>query len=109
MLSYASLGVKSLLALLRGHELVVLEEGADIVMVPIGPALAGKTLAESDIRARTGLNVIAIQKDDEVITNPDASTRLPEAGEIIAIGSLEQRLAFVRAFGREQGRRRDAR
>ena len=109
VLSYASLGAKSLLALLRGHDLVVLEEGADIVVAPIGPALAGKTLAQSDIRARTGLNVIAVQKGDDVVTNPDASTVLPEGGEVIAIGSPEQRAAFVRAFGRENGRRRDSR
>ncbi|MBX3189695.1 MAG: NAD-binding protein [Labilithrix sp.] len=98
VLSYGSLGVKSVLAFLRGHELVVLEEGADIVVVPVAATLAGKTLAESDIRARTGLNVIAIQKGDDVVTNPPASAIFPEGGEIIAIGSIEQRQTFVRAY-----------
>lgn len=99
VLSYSSLGVKSLLAQLRGHDLVLLEEGADIVVVPVPKALARKTLAESEIRAKTGLNVIAIQdKDGEVVTNPPASSVLPEGGEIVAIGSIEQRQAFVRTY-----------
>jgi hypothetical protein len=31
---------------LRGNDLVVLDEGADIIVVPIPSALAGKTLRE---------------------------------------------------------------
>ncbi|MBX3226596.1 MAG: NAD-binding protein [Labilithrix sp.] len=100
VLSYSSLGVKSLLALLRGHELVLLEEGADVIVVPVPPSLADKTLGAVDVRARTGLNVIALQDGDEVVTNPTAATRLPRDGEIIAIGSVEQRAAFVREFAR---------
>lgn len=102
VLSYSSLGVKSLLSLLRGHELVVLEEGADLIVARIPPVLAGKQLGESDIRARTGLSVIAIQGEGgkDVVTNPAASSVLPSGGEIVAIGSLEQRQAFVDAYAR---------
>lgn len=98
VLSYSSLGVKTVLSFLRGNELVVLEEGADVIMMPVPPSLAGKSLAESDIRARTGLNVIAIQTKDECLTNPAATTRLPEGGEVVAIGSLEQRQRFMREY-----------
>ena len=98
VLSYSSLGVKSVLSFLRGNELVVLEEGADVIVVPIPPSLAGKTLAGSDIRARTGLNVIAVQSKEKCVTNPPASTPLPRGGEIVAIGSLEQRQAFMREY-----------
>ncbi|MBX3219798.1 MAG: NAD-binding protein [Labilithrix sp.] len=102
VLSYASLGVKSLLSFLRGNELVVLEEGADVIVVPVPPSLVDKTLADSDIRARTGLNVIAVEGKRRCITNPAASTRLPEGGEIVAIGSLEQRETFMREYARPQ-------
>ncbi len=98
VLSYSSLGVKSILSFLRGNELVVLEEGADVILVPIPPSLAGTTLAASDIRARTGLNVIAVQSKDRCVTNPPASTRLPPGGEIVAIGSLEQRQTFMGVY-----------
>jgi Trk K+ transport system NAD-binding subunit len=100
VLSYSSLGVKSLLAILHRRELVVLEEGADIFVLKVPPSLANKTLTASGIRARTGLNVIALQEGDEAVTNPPASARLPPGGEIIVIGSTEQRIAFTREFAR---------
>jgi len=100
VLSYSSLGVKSVLSFLRGNDLVVLDEGADIIVVPVPSSLAGKTLRESDVRARTGLNVIAVQRGDDVITNPPASTVLPEGGELVAIGSLEQRHTFIREYAK---------
>ncbi|MBX3217999.1 MAG: NAD-binding protein [Labilithrix sp.] len=102
VLSYSSLGVKSLLSFLRGNELVVLEEGADIIVVPVPASLADETLADSDIRARTGLNVIAVEGAAGCVTNPAPSTRLPKGGEIVAIGSLEQREAFMREYARPQ-------
>lgn len=100
VLSYSSLGVKSVLSFMRGNELVLLEEGADIIVVAVPPCLAGKTLAESDIRARTGLNIIAVQTGQDALTNPPAATRLPANGELVAIGSIEQRDAFVREYSR---------
>lgn len=100
VLSYSSLGVKSVLSFLRGNELVVLEEGADIIILPVPASLAGKTLAESDIRAKTGLNVIAVQTGDDALTNPPATTKLPAKGEVVSIGSLEQREIFIREYGR---------
>lgn len=98
VLSYSSLGAKSLLAFLRGHELIVLEEGADVIVVKITEALRGKTLAQSDIRARTGLNVIAIQQGDHVVTNPPANTELIVGAELVALGTVEQRRAYIEAY-----------
>ena len=98
VLSYDSLGVKSLLALLHHREVVVLGEGADLFVLAIPSMLAGKSLAESEIGARSGLHVIAIQKDGDAITNPPATALLPEGGELIVIGTSEQRLHFARLF-----------
>jgi Trk K+ transport system NAD-binding subunit len=98
VLSYASLGVKSLLAMLHGRELVVLGEGADLFVIDLPRSLAGKTLAESGIGARTGANVVAIQQGTHAITNPPAGTRLPAGSQIVVIGTAEQRQAFEREF-----------
>jgi voltage-gated potassium channel len=46
--------------LLDGRELVVIGEGTDLFRVDTPPALHGKTLSESGIGTRTGLNVVAI-------------------------------------------------
>jgi voltage-gated potassium channel len=99
VLSYGSLGVKSLLALLHRRELVVLGDGADLFVLKVPSSLTDQTLAESGIGARTGLNVIAIQRGDELTTNPPAVARLPEGAELIVIGTSEQRMEFARTFG----------
>ncbi|MFC4359829.1 cation:proton antiporter regulatory subunit [Halobium salinum] len=52
--------------------------------------IAGKTLAESGVRQRTGATVIAIQRSGEAITNPGADTRVEPGDTLIVIGSREQ-------------------
>jgi K+/H+ antiporter YhaU regulatory subunit KhtT len=77
---------------------VVLGEGADLFVLAIPAMLAGKSLAESEIGARSGLHVIAIRKAGEALTNPAATALLPEGGELIVIGTSEQRMQFARLF-----------
>ena len=64
VLSYATLGVTSLLSIVHDRELVLAGEGVDLFVEPVPAALAGKTLGESGIGAETGLNVIAVEKPD---------------------------------------------
>jgi Trk K+ transport system NAD-binding subunit len=98
-LSHASLATKSVLSMLQGSDLVVLGEGVDLFIDPVPPTLAGKSLAESGIGARTGMNVIAVHADGASVTNPPASTPLVAGAELVMLGTLEQHDAFGRAFG----------
>ena len=50
---------------LRGRELVVIGEGTDLFRVDTPPSLHGKTLSESGIGTRSGLNVVAIETGRE--------------------------------------------
>ena len=83
-LSYASLGREYFIARLLGREPVMVGEGADFFLVPVPESLAGKTLGESEIGARTGLIVIAHKPRDEApghfTFNPMADTLLDEFG-----------------------------
>ena len=99
VLSYASLGVNSVLAIVQQRELVVLGEGVDLFHVPVPRALVGKTLAEADLGARTGLNVIAIQdaSDHCGLAGPD--TRMAAGTTLIAVGAAEDRERFRAVFG----------
>lgn len=97
-LSTYSLGVSSILSILKDKEMVVLEEGIDLYYVSIPSSLENKQLAESGIGSETGLNVIAIQKNGEVITNPHASTVLSPGSELVMIGTNEQREEFAEHF-----------
>jgi K+/H+ antiporter YhaU regulatory subunit KhtT len=72
----------------------MLGEGIDIFPVRVPKSLAGKTLGESEIGARTGLSVVAIRKEGDMVTNPSADEMLEEGGEFLLIGNAEQRQVF---------------
>lgn len=100
VLSYASLGVESVISILQGKELVMLGEGVDLFTMPLPQSLYGKPLAETGIGARTGLNVIAVQYNGEVHTNLSASTVLFPGAELLMLGSSQQRQEFTTVFGK---------
>lgn len=98
VLGSASLGVETAFAILKRREIVVLGEGVDLVSMPLPPQLEGQTLAGSQIGARTGLNVIALQHSDTVTTNPPASTVLEKGMELVMLGSVSQQQRFMEEF-----------
>ncbi len=97
-LSYASLGVEDIFSQLHSRELLILGEGFELFVMLVPSSLAGHTLAESGISARTGLSVIGIQQDGRVVTNPPASTTLLPGSELLMLGSTRQRQAFTETF-----------
>jgi Trk K+ transport system NAD-binding subunit len=98
VLSYASLGVQTVYSIVQGRELVVLGEGVDLFYVPLPPSLEDKTLADTGIGARTGLNVIGIQKDGRFVTNLTADRRLSMGSTLVALGSAAQRERISAVF-----------
>ncbi len=98
VLSYASLGAESIISILQDRELVMLGEGVEMFLVKVPKSLAGKTLGRSEIGARTGLNVIAIQKEGSTITNPSADMMFDAQSELLMIGNAEQREEFNAVF-----------
>jgi CPA2 family monovalent cation:H+ antiporter-2 len=49
--------------------------------------VAGKTLAESDLRARTGASVVAIGRHEELVSNPGPDERLRPGDRVAVIGT----------------------
>ena len=98
VLSYASLGVQTVYSIVQGRELIVLGEGVDLFYVPLPPSLADKTLADAGIGARTGLNVIGVQKDGQIVTNLPPDQRLVKGSTLVALGSAEQRGRFSAVY-----------
>ena len=97
-MSYSSLGIEQALSLLQGRELGLLGEGVELFAVSLPRMLVGLTLSDSGIGARTGLNVIGIQHNGSLITNPPASIKLQEKSELIMLGSTQQRQTFTEAY-----------
>ncbi len=94
VLSYASLGVQMVTSIVHDRELIVLGEGIDLFYIPLPESLAGKTIAQTEIGARTGLNVIGGQQDRQLHTDLRAGRLLEAGSSLVAIGGPEQRRAF---------------
>jgi Trk K+ transport system NAD-binding subunit len=98
VMSYASMGSNALFNLLQRSDLLMIAEGLDVFKVPIPKELAGKTLAETNIRERTNCSVIGIDSQDKTMTNPEPAAVLPEVGEIVLIGSPASEAEFLKLF-----------
>ncbi|HET9529675.1 MAG TPA: NAD-binding protein [Blastocatellia bacterium] len=99
VLSYASLGRETIFSILQGRDPVMLGEGVDIFLVRLPESLEGKTIAESDIGAQTGLIIVALRKDGRTFTNPTASTPLIPGTSLLVLGTAEQRQRFSDIYG----------
>ena len=60
------------------------------IFVPPGSPLSGKTLAELDLRNKTGLSLLAIRRGSELMTHVDAQTKLCENDELFVIGTPDK-------------------
>jgi Trk K+ transport system NAD-binding subunit len=98
VLSYPSLGAEAVMSLLQHRESVILGEGFDLFYVPMPASLAGQLLATSHIRARTGLNVLALRLPDGEVVPATASTVLEPDCELVMLGSESQRQSFTEKF-----------
>ncbi len=49
--------------------------------------MAGNTLIELDIRAKYGINIVAIKRDRDIIVSPQASETIQEEDVLIVIGA----------------------
>jgi voltage-gated potassium channel len=98
VLSYTTLGVESVLSLLRGYELVVLGEGVELFSIAVPPSLSGQRLADSGIGSATGMSVVALDRGGTLVTRLTGETPLEPGAVLVMLGSLEQRRKFAELF-----------
>jgi len=98
VLSYTTLGVKSLLAMVLGAEATFVGEGVDLLVVPVPASLAGRRLRDTGIGEKTGLNVVALQRPGGSVENARADSLLDAEAELVMLGTSEQRREFRAAF-----------
>jgi Trk K+ transport system NAD-binding subunit len=97
VMSHASMGANTIINLLKPNKILMVAEGLNIFRASVHSSLAGKSLAESQIRKQTGCSVIAIGKENELNINPEPSTLLREHDEMVLIGTsdAEKRLMDI--------------
>lgn len=98
VMSYASMGANAILSLLDRSDVLMVAEGLNIFRVPMPAALSGRSLAEANIRHKTGCTVVAWQNGDEITLNPDPHTPLPATAGLILIGSVAAEKEFLQRY-----------
>jgi Trk K+ transport system NAD-binding subunit len=95
VMSYASMGANKILNILMPDKILMLAEGLTVFKRPVPASLAGKTLAESQIRRRTGCNVVAINSGGIFNINPDPAAYLNKNDELVLISTTEAEKQFI--------------
>ncbi|WP_339103318.1 TrkA C-terminal domain-containing protein [Haloterrigena salinisoli] len=63
--------------------------------------IAGQTLEEADVRNRTGVSIVAIQRGDDLISPPTPETVLQVDDTLVVIGEREECAEFETLLGDE--------
>ena len=96
VLSLATVSGRMLASTILADEQVIsMDEQVEIVRTPAGE-LAGKTLGEARVRARTGCTVVAVERNGDVITDvgPDVAV---EAGDELVVAGTDESVDRFRA------------
>lgn len=70
-------------------EYIALSPNVSMVEVTAPKTLIGKSLAESNLRAKYDINVLAIKRDDEIIVPPQPSEKILKDDIVIVVGRNE--------------------
>ncbi len=81
-------------------EMLMKEIVMEWVKVGENSSFLGKTIAELEIRKRTGVSIIAIIRDGSMIPSPDPYTEKIQPGDtLIVVGTREQIMKFLEMCG----------
>jgi CPA2 family monovalent cation:H+ antiporter-2 len=82
------------------HDLVQAAHHVEVRWFSVDPgsSIAGQTLGESDIRARTGISVVAIVREGVLSGNPGPTDRLLPGDRVAVIGAPDQIPAAEQLF-----------
>jgi len=98
-LSYPSMGASEIANLLQRSSALMIAEGLEVVRLPVPDCLAGRSIAQSEIRPRTGCSVVATVDAGKTTVNPAPEQDLPAGGEMILIATADGERVFLREFG----------
>jgi voltage-gated potassium channel len=102
VMSYASMGANAIMNLLERGDVVMVAEGLDVFRTRVPTTLAGRPLRESEIREKTGCQLVAWQAGDGIVINPDPAATIPTSpgAELILVGTTEAERKFLRLHDR---------
>ncbi|MEF8821664.1 MAG: NAD-binding protein [Halovenus sp.] len=98
VLSLATVSGRSIAsAVLESEDILAVDTNVDIIRTT-ATRLAGETLANAQIRERTGCTVVAVERNGDLITDLGAGFRIRTDDELILAGTDEGTNRFVELF-----------
>lgn len=85
VLALSTVSGRMLASTILGEDVISFDQQVEVVRVPAG-RLAGQSLEGADIRARTSCTVIAVERDDEVLTDLPPSFTFQRGDSIVVAG-----------------------
>lgn len=98
VMSYASMGANAMYNIYEENDIIMIAEGLSVFSLKTPSKIAGKTMVESNIRHKTGCNVIAYMNGEEQVINPDPNAIIPENSDLILIGETEAEQKFIEEY-----------
>jgi Trk K+ transport system NAD-binding subunit len=83
--------------LLEDRVVLSLDQQVEVIRTEV-PGIVGQTLSEANIRAETGCTVIAIERDDEVLTDIGPETVIEAGDGLVIVGTDEGIHEFEQRF-----------
>jgi voltage-gated potassium channel len=100
VLSYASMGTNYIMNILDRSTIFMIAEGLDVFKLHVPKSLAGRTLAQANVRQETECNIVALHTPDgQTHINPDPNMPLPASAELVIIGTTAAEQRFLEKFG----------
>ncbi len=97
VLALATVAGRMLASTILEEEVISFDQQVEIVRVDCG-SLVGRTLAEADVRARTGVTVIAVERGEDVLTDLGPDFRFQRGDDLVVAGTdadMNRFAAFV--------------
>ena len=97
--SSSALGAKVIDSYVEGRDHVLLDHDVQAMSLVLPAALENKELSDTEITAKTGLAVVAVEKNGSVITDLNNLGPLPPGSTLILLGTSKQERLFTQQFG----------
>ncbi|MFB6075073.1 MAG: TrkA family potassium uptake protein [Haloarculaceae archaeon] len=85
-LALATISGRLIASAVLDEEVMAMDTQVEVVRTA-APGLAGQTLAEADVRDRTGCTVVAVERDGRVLTDLGPTFRIEDGDEVIVAGT----------------------
>ena len=83
--------------LIEGRDVLSVDQQVEVVRLE-APGLVGRTLLDANVRAETGCTVMAVERDEAVVTDVGPHTTIEPNDELVIVGTDEGVRTFERAF-----------